>query len=325
MANYASFAATATLSARSVLRGADALWFYSSPPTVVAPVKMAALRGGPRVMMHLMDLWPDSLYASGFASSGFRRSHMGLRLEQAIAWTYDAVDVVAYISPGVGRLLVSRGADESKLRYVPLWADESTFFPRARDLEARQFLGVGDRVVLLYAGQVGETQGLDTLLDACELMKGDDGFVCFIVGTGTALERLRADARQRSMENVRFLGSLAQEEIPSLLAAADAVYVGLRDDPGMECTLPSKIQATLASGRPIIASLAGDAAAVVEAAGGWVCKPGDVQGLYSAILSMTSLDQSALDARGIASRNYYESEFSLARGVGRVVDALAGG
>ena len=117
---------------------------------------------------------------------------------------YRAADSVAYISPGVGTVLEQRGVPAGKLHYVPMWADEAVFHPSDDDLRGE--LGLDDdQIVLLYAGALGEAQGLHSLIDACAKVT-DPRFVAIIAGSGRGEGSLREQARRAQVPNVRFIG-----------------------------------------------------------------------------------------------------------------------
>ena len=119
-----------------------------------------------RQVAHVLGLWPDPLLARGLLRRGhtYRLAEVGPN-----AWCnglYRASESVAYISPRVGAILQRRGVPAEKLHYVPMWADERIFSPSRNDL--RKELSIHkDAIDLMYAGAVGEAQGLTTLVKAC--------------------------------------------------------------------------------------------------------------------------------------------------------------
>jgi glycosyltransferase involved in cell wall biosynthesis len=159
------------------------------------------------------------------------------------------------------------------------------------------------------------------LIEACARVD-DARFSCLIAGSGVREDALRALAVQRGAKNVRFLGRLSPTEIGTLMAAGDVHYVGLNDHPLARVTMPSKIQSTLASARPIIGSLKGDAARIVSGSSGWVVDPGDIDGLENAIRTASAAGRSKLAHMGGAARRVYEAEFSQSVGIDRIESLL---
>ncbi|NYF58232.1 glycosyltransferase family 4 protein [Micromonospora purpureochromogenes] len=320
LATYGSFAASALASGTGALRGLDALWVSNSPITVSLPMWFVRYAHRVPVVLHVLDLWPDSVRASGFLGDGPGRALAERAMGGWCAAMYRAAARVAYISPGVGELLARRGVPEEKLVHIPMWADETPAPPSA---ELRAELGIADdRVVLVYAGTLGEAQGLEALIDACALTD-DPRLLCLIAGSGTAEDRLRDRAEASGARNVRFLGRLPRERVPALMAAGDAHYVSLRPGGMSAYTMPSKVQATLAAGRALLVAADGDVATVARDSGaGITARPGDPSSIADGIREVCELGREKLHLLGRAGREYYTRAFSAAAGVARVEAAL---
>lgn len=329
--NYASFGASALVSGVRSLASCDALWVNYSPITVAPAMWAVKARYGVPLVVFVGDLWPDTLNAGGFA----RRGRMGAALEATlIAWCaamYRSAAVVAYMAPGVHDVLLARGVPEAKLAYAPMWAEESTFFPipaaeQAR-LSLRGELGIGEEeVVLLYAGALGEAQGLQTLLDAVSHAEGGaHPLRVLIAGSGVSEAALRDRAVRHGLgeDRVRFLGRVPQTDMPKLMSTADACYVGLRRDPLSALTMPSKTQATLASAKALVVAADGDVQRTVRDSGaGLAVDSGDVPGLAQALRATCAAGRGELAAQGARGRDYYERTFSVAQGVRRTEELL---
>lgn len=320
-ASYASFGASATISGLGALRGVDALWVNYSPITVAWPMWAAHFGLHIPSVVQVSDLWPDTLLAGGFARSG---RIFGVADRILSAWCngmYAASSAVVYISPGVGPVLRDRGVPAAKLHYVPMWADEQVFHPSDTDMRSELNIAANE-IVLLYAGALGEAQGLSTLIDACAVVT-DPRFVCLVAGSGISEASLRARAEERGASNVRFLGRLPPEQMTSLMATGDLNYVGLRPHALSPITMPSKTQAALAAGRAVLVAAEGDVAQVVQQAGaGFAVGPGDVNGIAAAITTACALGREGLHRLGSRARAYYERTFSVERGVTRLESLL---
>ncbi|GIJ09561.1 glycosyltransferase family 4 protein [Micromonospora andamanensis] len=320
VANYGSFAVSALVSGTPALRGLDALWVGNSPISVALPMWFTRYVHRVPVLLHVLDLWPDSVTASGFLGTG----RASLMIERGMAgWCgamYRSAARVACVSPGAADLLAGRGVPREKLLHIPMWADE-TLRTHAGDLRAD--LGLrADQVVLVYAGALGEAQGLDSLIDACA-RTSDPRFVCLIAGSGTTEDRLRRRAEAAGATNVRFLGQLPRDRMPALMATGDAHYVSLRRGGMSAYTMPSKVQATLAAGRALLVAAEGDAAAVARDSGaGITARPGDPDSIADALRELCDLGREKLELLGQAGRVHYDRVFSVAVGAERVERAL---
>lgn len=314
LANFTSFGASALASGTSVLATCDAVWVNYSPITVALPMWAARYTARVPMVVHVLDLWPDTIFAADFARTGTA----GRIVERAAsAWCtgmYAAADSVAYISPGVGSRLEDRGVPADKLHYIPMWADEETFQPTTTNRRAS--LGLAeDEVVVLYAGTLGEAQGLKTLIEACARIT-DRRFVALIAGSGTAEGSLRQLAHDLSVTNVRFLGRVPQTDMTELMATADLCYVGLRTHPLSEITMPSKTQAALASGKPLLMAASGDAQRLVSQAGiGFTADPGDPASIAAALNEACRVGRPGLATMGSGARSLYTAKFSSEAGV----------
>lgn len=317
LCNYTSFGISSLANGLGVLRHVDAVWVNASPITLSWPILgLRAIRRP--VVSHILDLWPESLYATGFGRFADNRVARKV-LEQWTGSIYRNSDLVAHISPGVRETLIDRGVPADKLRHVPMWADERTFHPGGTPI--RQELGLtNDAIVMAYAGALGDAQGLETLIDACSQVR-DPRFVCLIAGSGSAEAALRG--RARNVNNVRFLGRLPQARMTDLMASIDASYISLRDTALGSVSTPSKTQAALASGVPILAAAKGDLPRIVEASRvGLTADPTDPTSVALAINHLCRMSPRARAEMGRAARATYVEKFSLSRGADRVEEML---
>ncbi len=321
--NYASFAASATATglSKQFFEGLDAVWVNYSPISIAIPLWFGQLTKGTPAVVEVGDLWPDTVFASGMAGSS-----IGGRIANAVMtrWCnrfYESADSVVYISPGVGEALGSRGVHPDKLHYVPKWADESTFHDGGSSLRERYNLPIDHRV-LLYAGALGEAQGIDVLVRACALVS-DLPFVCVIAGSGTQEPELHRLAIQLGIANVRFIGRVPQSEMTDLMATADFCYIGLRPHPLSAITMPSKTQATLAAGKPILVAATGDVAQVIEStATGVAADPADAMSVAKAIRELCDWDGNQLHRASERALETYRAQFSELRGVASLESLL---
>lgn len=311
VANYATFGLSAALLGVPGLPPLDAIWVNYSPVTLALPMWLQQLLRGTPTVCDVADLWPDTIHVAGL--NGAQRLN-GRAIRAIDRWCramYASSDSITYISPGVGALLESRGVPGERLHYLPKPANEEIFHPGGISLRAN--LGIGeDSVVVTYAGSMGAAQGLETLLSACARVD-DQSLVLLLAGSGTREEQLREQARDAGLANVRFLGRLPQGQMTDLMATSDAAYVSLADHPLSTVTMPSKTQATLASGRALVAAASGDLADLVGDGLGFVARPGDADSIAGALRLALATGRAGLARIGEASRARYLAEFSVQR------------
>jgi colanic acid biosynthesis glycosyl transferase WcaI len=152
--------------------------------------------------------------------------------------------------PGLRNL----GVSDSKMNLIYDWVDTDLIRPMARDNEFALAHGLKDRFIVLYAGNIGLSQGLENVLAAAEQLAGQPEIHFLFVGDGPGREGLITLADSKKLTNVQFLPFQPRSCLPEVLASADVSLVVLRRGIGTG-SLPSKTFSILASGRPIIASI----------------------------------------------------------------------
>lgn len=317
IANYATFGLSAAVLGVPALPALDVVWVNYSPVTLALPMWLQqAIRGTPTVC-DVADLWPDTIQVSGLDGARRLNGRASRLIGQWCRAMYASSDAVTYISPGVGPLLESRGVPPERLHYLPKPADERVFHPGGTSL--RRSLGIDeDAVVVGYAGSMGAAQGLEALLEAVAAVN-DPRLVLLMAGSGTREDELTQQAREAGLTNVRFLGRLPQQKMTDFLATSDAAFVSLADHPLSATTMPSKTQATLASGRAILAAAPGDLADLVAGGRlGFVARPGDAHSIAAALRATVAAGRGELARVGEVARARYLAEFSVAHTTSRL-------
>lgn len=303
--NYVSYAFSAAAMALATLRDVDVCLVHGTPATAAFPAMvMRWLRSKPYVV-HIHDLWPDTVLSSGFLTT-WQSKLVSWLLHTYCDAMYRGADAVAVTSPGMSARIQQRGVPADKIHFIPNWADEELFRPVPADPELRRSLGLTAPTTVMYAGNLGEYQDLATVVEAAHLLRDRDDIQFVMVGEGVERPRLEALCRAHDLHNVRFLGARTFSEMPSLLALGDLQLVTLRDLPIFQTTLPSKLVAALASGRPILGGLIGDAAELLTASGaGEVVTPGAPEEFAAAVERFAALAPLDREARAEAGRSYY--------------------
>lgn len=309
-ANYASFACSAAALGPLLVDRADVAYVYHPPASVgLAALSLKLLRGIP-YLYDIQDLWPDTLAATGMV-----RHPLLLRsVDRWCRWVYAQASRIAVLSPGFRLALQQRGVAAGKIEVVYNWCDERP--PAARDSALAQETKMAGRFNVLFAGTMGKAQALDAVLAAAKLLRGHPRLPQFVfIGGGIEVERLKNQAQSMALDNVRFLPRCPANEIGRYLQLAEVLLVHLRDDPLFSITIPSKIQAYLSTGRPILCAVRGDAADLVERAGaGLCCPPENPSALAETVRRLMEMPGQELAALGERGRAFYQRELSLEAG-----------
>lgn len=311
-ANYLSFCLSAFLYLTFFARRADILYAYHPPLTVGLAAALAKLFRWTPTVLDVQDMWPDTLSATGMMDAS-----LPLRIVGAVCrWVYARMTHIVVLSPGFKSLLIERGVPAEKVTMIYNWADESAIVAAAETRPA--LMPANGRFRLLFAGNMGLAQNLDIVLDAAKIVAAVNSNVdfCFL-GGGLETARISQRAADEQLSCVHFFPKVSMTEVGSYLSAADCLLVNLRPDSLFEITIPSKTQAYMSAGRPIIIAVGGDAATLVkQAKAGIAVPPGDAGALADAVLRMASLSSDARALMSNAAYSYYDTHLSLRCGVG---------
>jgi colanic acid biosynthesis glycosyl transferase WcaI len=314
--NYLSFAISASVLGPFVApRDIDAIFVFApSPPTVAVPALwLGALRRRP-VVCWVQDLWPEALLAVGAVRNPTILGAVG-RLVGAL---YRRCDLVLGQSPAAVASIRARAGSDAPdhVRYFPSSAEDDYRAPVSPDEPPRlTALGVPGGFRILFAGNLGAAQDLDTLLDAADRLRASTDVQWVLLGDGRRRDWLAAEVERRGLgATVHLLPRRPMAEMPAFFADADALLVSLKDAPGLTETIPSKVQAYLASGRPIVGALSGEGERVIRESGaGVTCAPGDAAALAATVADLAARSGEARDAMGRLGRDYYHRHFDRDR------------
>jgi glycosyltransferase involved in cell wall biosynthesis len=238
---------------------------------------------------------------------------------------YAGAAKVLVISPGMVDVLVSRGVPRDRLDLVYNWsADEDPPSERAPRPGLRSELALGrDAFVVMYAGNLGAAQGLDTAVSGVAQLPVGSPVHLVVVGDGVEKEALAGLALRVAPSRVHFLDPLPRPELLNLMEEADAHLVSLAPQPLFAVTMPSKLQSILASGRPVLGCATGDVARVIEASGaGLTCPPGDPAAFAAAAAALAARSRAELHTMGRSGRAYYDAHMSAVVGSARLLEHL---
>ena len=278
----------------------DAVIAMSPPLTLGLVGWFAAVVRRGRLIFNVQDVFPDAVIRTGAVTS---RPLIALAavLER---FTYRRSSAVVVLSPDLQRNVQAKlpARYAHRVHVVENFVDIAEVRPQDRMTNYRHQLGLGDEVVVMYAGNVGFSQSLDTLIAAARQLPQ----ISFVInGAGAALTKLQHDARD--LRNVRFGDYQPDDRLGEVLATADVHVVPLRA--GLATvSVPSKTYTILAAGRCIVASVDRDSAIdrlVARADAGITVPPDDVGSLTQAI-ALLAADAARRDAHGRAGRAFIE-------------------
>ncbi|MEN9419579.1 MAG: hypothetical protein RI988_3199 [Pseudomonadota bacterium] len=307
--NYLSFLLSASMVGPWALRGQrfDLIFVYGTSPILqaLAAIVFKRLKGGVLVTW-VQDLWPDSLEMTGFVRN--RRVLGGVAA--VVRWIYRNCDLLlvqsrAFLEP------VRAMAGKTPVAYYPNPGERQPMpgVPVGAALQLGQ-----EAFNIVFAGNLGTVQALETVLDAAERLGSQSPIRWWLVGSGARSAWLAGQVAARGLTCVRLPGRFEPSQMPGILAQADALLVSLRPGPAMSLTVPSKLQAYLAAGRPVLACLDGEGARLVQEAGAGLAVPaGDAVALAEAALALQRMPAARLERMGEAGRCHYDRHFAPER------------
>ncbi len=286
---------------------ADLTVIISPPLFIGIPIALTARFKRSRTIFHVQDLQPDAAVDLGMLKPGALAS-LFFRLERI---TYRLVDRVSTISNGMLESIASKGIPRHKLTLFRNWAHNNMISPLGIDTYFRREWGLSGKFVVLYSGNMGVKQGLNSLLHAAAALSGHRDILFLVVGDGGEKEALMRRASAMKLDNVQFRPLQPMERLSELLATADVAIVPQR--PGVrDIVLPSKLSNLLASGRPIIAAAEAQTEfgrIVQESGSGVLVEPGNSNQIASAVLDLQRVPEDRL-RMGDSGRRYMEANLS---------------
>ncbi len=304
--NYLSFILSGLIFAPWLLRKKkfDVIFIYAPSPILQAipAIFLGWLRGCP-VVLWVQDLWPESLSATGYVRN---RCVLGM-VRQVVRYIYRHVDLLlvqseAFIKP------VQALASDTPVCYHPNSAISD--FALATNDETCQVEGLGEGFSVLFAGNIGSAQAVGVIVEAATLLREYSDIHFFVVGDGSSREWMLNQARQRGLTNLHLPGRFEVNAMPGLMQKASVLLVTLADQPIFAATVPNKVQAYLAAGRPIVACLNGEGARlVVEAGAGFDAAAENPEALANAIHKLHGMSPTERERLGMNGRAYYRKHF----------------
>lgn len=271
-------------------------------------------------VIEVRDLWPAI-----FVELGVLKNRLLISLLEALELSlYRRSRHVVTVTQSFADNIRRRGIPHRKLSVVPNGVDLKRFSPGVKVEALLDEFGVRDKFVVLYIGAHGISHGLGAVLETANRLKGEEGIRFIFIGDGAERETLMDKARGLGLTNVAFFPGVERERVSDLYRLADVCLVPLRNIPLFSTFVPSKMFEILGAGRPIIASLEGEAAGILKESGAAVITPPeDSAALADAIVELRDAPhrraEMATNGRRFAERQYDRA--GLAR---RYLDLLKG-
>ena len=296
---------------------ADAiLCFQLSPVTMAIPALIYQKKTKAKLVHWIQDIWPESVTATTSIKGGY----VVKMLDKLVTKIYRRSDVILVQSNAFDQSVCSKGDFRNKLVFAPNWAEG--LFERGEIKPISSVIPDGFKV--MFAGNIGVAQDFPAIIKAAELTHDNPEIKWVIVGDGRAKEDAEKEvARLGLNDTVFFLGRHPVAEMPGFFEKADVMLVALKDEFIFSLTIPTKIQAYMASGKPIVTMLDGEGSRVVEDAKcGLTANSGDYQSLATNVKRIYELSKDERIVMGNSGRSYYDKVFAKDLVIDRVNETL---
>jgi colanic acid biosynthesis glycosyl transferase WcaI len=255
-------------------------------------------------IFHVQDLQLDA--ARDLAI--IRQPALFALLERLERFLFTRAQAVTTISRAMAARIQAKGTPPDRLHLLPNWADLEEIKPGSRRNALRRELGLNDELMVLYAGNMGEKQGLEVILDAAAITRYNHNIRYVFVGEGAARKRLMEHAQHLALNTVSFWPLQARDRFPLLLIAAD-IHLVVQKGKASDLVMPSKLGNILAAGRPFIATAQSETElgrVTTASRAGLLTPPEEAGPLAQAIIRLAE-DDAAREKMGRRARQFAEA------------------
>lgn len=317
--NYISFVISGCLFTPWLLRRKkyDVVFVYAPSPILQAipAILLGWLKSCP-VVVSVQDLWPESLSATGHIHNRIVLNMV--RIIVRFIYRHSKLLLVqsqAFIAP------VRALAFNKPVKYLPNSIDESFLGPTTEPLPVVAGLETGFSI--LFAGNIGHAQAVEVIVNAAILLKEKTDISFVVMGDGSRRDWMLQQVKLYGLKNLHLPGRFPIEMMSGFMRKASVLLVTLANREVFNHTVPSKLQAYLAAGRPILASLNGEGARIVSLANAGLTTPaGDGEALAAAVMRMYSMPRAQLEVMGTKGHSFYIENFRHEMIVDRLIDHL---
>jgi glycosyltransferase involved in cell wall biosynthesis len=304
---YVSFMVSSIVAGMKLKNKKYDIVYATSPPLFVglSGYVIAKLRKV-KFVFEVRDLWLESAVVMGEL-----RNRKAIQLSGWIERVcYRGASKIVVVTQGIRNHLIQKGIDSDILQIIPNGANVDEFSFSADNRLFKKELGQQDKFIILYAGIIGLTQGIEALVPVVRLLKDNRDILFLFVGEGPVKNELLRLQKSYKLDNLRVMGQMPRKQVFKYTAAADVCLVPLRKVDIFKSALPSKMFDAWACGRPIILTVDGEAREHLKKAdAGIYVDVEDSMGIKEAIINL-SKNPDLCRKYGRNGRQYVEKHFS---------------
>ncbi len=302
-------------------RKCDVIKLSSTPPIHGA---MAALVKKIRhipIVYDVQDIFPDSLVGTGLAKKGGLLWKIGRMIEN---FTYRKADKIIVISEDFKRNIMAKGVPEEKIEVIYNWVDSDAVYPVEKDENTlyEEFGIDREEFTIVYAGNLGNAQNLDIILDAASKLKERNDIQFIVFGSGGLEDDIRKRIETDGLKNIRLLPLQPYERVSEVYSLGDVDIVMCKAGLGGSA-MPSKTWSIMSCGRPVLASFdEGELKEIIEKNDcGVFTHAGNVNEFCEAIKKMSE-DRDRCIEMGINARQFILENLTKEVGTQKYIDVI---
>ncbi|MFK9094235.1 glycosyltransferase family 4 protein [Bacillus salipaludis] len=234
-------------------------------------------------VLEIRDLWPAAMIELGVMKKGV----MTNILEKMELFFYRKSKKLIMVTKSFKENVVSRGIDDTKVHVITNGVNQELFYPREKNVSLIYKYGLNNKFVISYVGAHGISQNLSVILKVAKSLESDKDIQFIFIGEGAEKDKLKKIVSEQDISNVTFIDSQPKEMIPEFYNSSDVCLIPLKNIELFKTFIPSKMFEIMACGVPIVASLEGEAAAILnDSKAAVVVKPDNSEEIMQAIIKI---------------------------------------
>ena len=295
------------------------LVFAPSPITSAITAIPLKWRKKAQLAIWVQDLWPQSLAATGHLNNSFL-----LKLVDCLVrGIYFFADILLIQSQAF-REPIARLANNNKIVYYPNSIDASLDLGKDEEQIPQELSSLlQNKFCVVFAGNIAEAQSVETIVRAAVQLKDHSEIRLVMIGSGSRLDWLHKQKEALQLDNLYLAGRFPMSVMPEIYRYASGLLVTLKNVAIFSLTVPSKVQAYLAAGKPIIAALNGEGARKIEEANaGFACAAEDSVAFANAINTLYEMDEMSRHEMGNNGHAYFNEHYEMKRQAAHLIEIL---
>lgn len=299
----------------------DVILMGSTPPFQGAMGGLLKSLKHKPLVFAIQDIFPDSLVGTGMANKGGLLWKIGSVISN---YAYRKADRIIVISQDFKKNLIAKGVPEDKIEVVYNWVDENAVVPVAKeDNPFFEEFGISrDKFHVVYAGNLGNAQNIDVIIDAADVLKDEKNVEFLIFGTGGLKDQYVEKVKGLQLDNVKFFPLQPMGRVSQVYGLGDVCVVSCK--PGLGgAAMPSKMLSIMSAGRAVVASFdKGELTYILENHNCGMYAPAGDATAFAELIKHLSQNVDECKMMGGNARKLILQKFTKAYGTARYVEII---